>query len=80
MTLEKFKNADQRLVNMLIDVIILHPNENILTGRFTKPLDRKEIVKTLLKENNIEYTPNYKQLGKFLKEFNYLTQSAKNDF
>ena len=62
--IEEFKGANPDLVNTILDVIVAHPNNFIITGRSTDKQTRLTLIKDFLKDTEIEYKPNYKKAYK----------------
>ena len=78
--IEKFKGANPDLVNTILDVIVAHPNNFIITGRSTDKQTRLTLIKDFLKDTGIEYKPKYKKLIKYAETFLNYTTDARKEF
>ena len=78
--IEEFKGANPDLVNTILDVIVAHPNNFIITGRSTDKQTRLTLIKDFLKDTGIEYKPNYKKLIKYAETFLNYTTDARKEF
>ena len=78
--IEKFKGANPDLVNTILDVIVAHPNNFIITGRSTDKQTRLTLIKDFLKDTGIEYKPKYKKLIKYAETFLNYNDDARKEF
>ena len=77
---ESFKGANPDLVNTILDVIVAHPNNFIIDGKYTSKQTRPALIRDFLKDTGTEYKPNYKKLIKHAEVFLNYTPEAKIKF